>query len=169
MVGKLNYLSHTMPNIAYAVTTISQFMHASLKSHLEALYKIIKYLKATMGKGVMFQRNGDLRLEAYIDVDWVGSIVDRRSTTQYSMFLGGNLITWRSKNPLLLNQVQKLKEAINIVHNLAHHDYMKHVEIEHFIKEKLETSQVFMPYISSLKQLVEILTKVSLLWHFIKC
>ena len=119
-----------MPNIAYAVTTISQFMHASLKSHLEAVYKIIKYLKATMGIGVMFQRNGDLRLEAYIDVDWVGSIVDRRSTTQYSMFLGGNLITWRSKNPLLLNQVQKLKEAINIVHNLVHHDYMKHVEID---------------------------------------
>jgi len=28
---------------------------------------------------------------------YAGSIVDRRSTTCYYMFLGGNLVTWRSK------------------------------------------------------------------------
>ncbi|RDX84158.1 hypothetical protein CR513_34840, partial [Mucuna pruriens] len=31
------------------------------------------------------------------DVDYAGSIVDRRSTSGYCMFLGGNLVTWRSK------------------------------------------------------------------------
>jgi len=36
-------------------------------------------------------------MKVYTDVDYVGSIVDRRSITSYCMFLGGNLVTWRSK------------------------------------------------------------------------
>ena len=45
----------------------------------------------------MFERNGNANLEAYTDADYAGSIVDRRSTTGYCTFLGGNLVTWRSK------------------------------------------------------------------------
>ena len=36
-------------------------------------------------------------MEAFIDADWTSSIDDRRSTSDYCTFLGGNLITWRSK------------------------------------------------------------------------
>jgi len=36
-------------------------------------------------------------MKVYVDADYAGSIVDRRSTTGYCMFLGGNLVTWRSK------------------------------------------------------------------------
>ena len=45
----------------------------------------------------MFKKNDTLALEAYTDVDYASSIVDRRSTTWYCTFLGGNLVTWRSK------------------------------------------------------------------------
>ena len=45
----------------------------------------------------MFKKNDTIALEAYTDVDYAGSIVDRRSTTRYCTFLGGNLVTWRSK------------------------------------------------------------------------
>ena len=58
----------------------------------------------------MFQKNEDLRLEAYTDANKAGSMVDRRSTTGHCTFLGGDLITWRREknNQLLLGQVQKL-------------------------------------------------------------
>jgi len=36
-------------------------------------------------------------MKVYTDADYAGSIVDRRSTTGYCMFLGGNLVTWSSK------------------------------------------------------------------------
>ena len=72
-------------------------MHAPLKSHLDAVYRILRYLKAAPEKGILFKKSEDLKLEAYTDADWVGSIVDRRSTFGYCTFLGGNLITWRSK------------------------------------------------------------------------
>nr|KYP52007.1 Copia protein [Cajanus cajan] len=65
--------------------------------HLHATYRILQYLKETPGRGILYKRNGNTSLEAYIDVDYVGSIIDRRSTTGYCTFLGGNLVTWRSK------------------------------------------------------------------------
>ena len=36
-------------------------------------------------------------MKVYIDADYAVSIVDRRSTTRYCMFFGGNLVTWRSR------------------------------------------------------------------------
>lgn len=45
----------------------------------------------------MFSKNGHLQVEGYIDVDWVGSVSDRKSTSGYFTFVGGNLVTWRSK------------------------------------------------------------------------
>lgn len=97
LVGKLIYLSHTRPNIAYSVSMISQFVHDSKESHLQAAYRVLHYLKGNPGKGILFKRNQNLTLEAYTDADYAGSLVDRRSTTGYCTFLGGNLVTWRSK------------------------------------------------------------------------
>lgn len=48
-------------------------------------------------KGIIIKRNGGLLLEAYTNTDYVGSIVDRRSTSGYCTFPRRNLVTWRSK------------------------------------------------------------------------
>ena len=47
LVGKLIYLSHTQPDIAYVVGMVSQFMHSPHESHMEAIYKILRYLNYT--------------------------------------------------------------------------------------------------------------------------
>ena len=46
-VGKLIYLSHTRPDIAFAVNVVSQFMHSSYEEHLAAMYRILRFLKST--------------------------------------------------------------------------------------------------------------------------
>ena len=97
LVGKLIYLSHTRPDIAYAVSVVSQFMHNPREVHLQAVYRILHYLKANPGKGILFRRNTGVLLEAYTDADYAGSPVDRRSTSGFCTFLGGNLVSWRSK------------------------------------------------------------------------
>jgi hypothetical protein len=97
LVGKLIYLSHTRPDIAFAVSVVSQFMHNPREVHLLAADRILQYLKGTPGRGILFKRNGNATLEAYTDADYAGSVIDRRSTTGYCTFLGGNLVTWRSK------------------------------------------------------------------------
>ncbi|RVX18952.1 Retrovirus-related Pol polyprotein from transposon RE1 [Vitis vinifera] len=97
LVGRLIYLAHTWPDIAYSVSVISQFMHDPREPHLQAAYRVLHYLKGNPGKGILFKKNNTLALEAYIDADYAGSLVDRRSTIGYCTFLGGNLVTWRSK------------------------------------------------------------------------
>ena len=46
---------------------------------------------------MLFRRGNELTLEAYTDVDYARSVDDRRSTSGYCTFLGGNLVSWRSK------------------------------------------------------------------------
>ncbi|RVX13233.1 Retrovirus-related Pol polyprotein from transposon RE1 [Vitis vinifera] len=72
-------------------------MHDPREPHLQAAYRVLHYLKGNPEKGILFKKNNTLALEACIDADYAGSLVDRRSTTGYCIFLGGNLVTWRSK------------------------------------------------------------------------
>ena len=45
----------------------------------------------------MYQDRGHMQVEAFSDADWAGSPMDRKSTTGYCLFWGGNLISWKSK------------------------------------------------------------------------
>ena len=85
-MGKLIYLSHTRPDIAFAVSVVSQFMHSPRQAHLDAVFRIVKYLKSTPGKGLFFAKHGHTQIEAYTDADWAG----------YCSFIEGYLVTWRS-------------------------------------------------------------------------
>ena len=97
LVGRLIYLSHTRPDIAFAVSMVSQFMHAQGPEHLEAVFRILRYLKGSPEKGLLYKNRGHLQVEIYTDADWAGSITDRRSTSGYCTYVGGNLVSWRSK------------------------------------------------------------------------
>lgn len=81
----------------YDASVVSQFMHNPKEVHLQAAYRLLHYLKETPGQGILFKKNAILILDAYTDADYAGSIVDRRSTIGYCTFIGGNLVTWRSK------------------------------------------------------------------------
>lgn len=59
-------------------------------------------------KGLLYQRCGHHRVEMYIDADWAGSLIDRRSTLGYCTFIGGNLITW-SKKPVMARSTTKVE------------------------------------------------------------
>src|SRR4051812_16736456 len=97
LVGKLIYLAYTRPDIAFAMSLVSQFMHCPSEKHSNAVYRILHYLKGSRSKGIVFSKNESRRVEIFTDSDWGGSSTDRRSTTGYCSFVWGNLVTWRSK------------------------------------------------------------------------
>ena len=68
-------------------------MHGPRVTHLDAVYRILRYLKFAPRKGQYFSKHNHLRVEAYTDADWDDSVIDRRSTQGYCTFVGGNLIT----------------------------------------------------------------------------
>jgi len=82
LVGKLIYLSHTRPDIAFSVSVVSQFMHFPFEEHLEAVYRILRYLKGNPGKGLFF-KTSERNVSIFTDADWAGSVKDRRSTSGY--------------------------------------------------------------------------------------
>ena len=92
------YLAHTRLDLAYALSIVSQFMHNPGEQHMNAVMRILRYLKSAPGNGILFTKNVDCQsVDAYSDADWAGAIDDRRFTLGYFTFVGGNLVTWRSK------------------------------------------------------------------------
>lgn len=96
VVGSLQYLTLTRPEIAFAVNVACQHMHAPMQSHYAAVKRILRYIKGSLHQGLLFVP-GPLTLSAYSNVDWAGDHVDRRSTTGFCLFLGSNLISWCAK------------------------------------------------------------------------
>ena len=96
LVGKLIYLTVTRPDISFSVSQISKFMHSPRTPHLEAINRILRYLKGNPGKGILMKNNNSNNICGYSDADWAGSF-DRKSTTGFCTFVGGNLVTWKSK------------------------------------------------------------------------
>lgn len=119
LLGKLIYLSHTRPDIAYSVSVVSQFMHNPKDIHLQAVYHILQYLKGNPGSGILFKNGTSIEVEAYTDADYAGSISDRRSTSRYCTFLGGNLVTWRSKKQPVVARSSAEAEFRSMVHGVC--------------------------------------------------
>lgn len=87
MVGRLIYLAHTWPNLTYALSVVSQFIHSPSEEHMNTIICI--YLKSSLGKKLLFIKGDNLDTKGYTNADWARSIEDRRSTTGYFTFVGG--------------------------------------------------------------------------------
>eukprot|EP00253_Pinus_taeda_P024167 PITA_24167 len=96
MIGSLLYLTGTRPYIMHAVGIVGIFQANPKESHLQEVKTIFKYLQGTQNYGLWYPRDTDLTLNAYTDVDWAGSVDDRKSTTGGAFFMGSRLASWFS-------------------------------------------------------------------------
>ncbi|XP_056697421.1 uncharacterized mitochondrial protein AtMg00810-like [Spinacia oleracea] len=96
-VGKLNFLTHTRPDISFAVQTLSQFMHSPKYQHIDALSHTLRYINSTAGQGILLKATDKLTLQAFSDSDWAACPTTRRSVTGYVLLLGNSPISWKSK------------------------------------------------------------------------
>ena len=70
LIGRLMYLAHTRPDLAYALSIVSQFMHNLGEQHMNADMCILRYLKSAPRKGILFTKNGAYQsVDAYTDAD----------------------------------------------------------------------------------------------------
>ena len=97
LVGKLNYLTVPGPDIAHSVSVVSQCTSFLIVDNWAVVLHILCYLKGVPARGILYGNHGHNRVECFIDTDWVGSKEDRRFTSGYCVFVGGNLVSWKSK------------------------------------------------------------------------
>ncbi|CAN1339491.1 Retrovirus-related Pol polyprotein from transposon RE1, partial [Linum perenne] len=97
LVGGLQYLSMTRPDMAYTTARLSQIMHAPHNSHWQHLKRALRYLQGTPTLGIHLSANTSHHLLCFTDADWGGDSVDRRSTIGYVIYLGSNIISCSSR------------------------------------------------------------------------
>ena len=97
VIGALQYLNMTRPDLSYAINKLSQFMHKPTTTHLQHLKRLLRYLKSTINFGLQLHKPSSFDLVAYSNVDWGGNADNCTSTSAYLIFLGGNPISWSSK------------------------------------------------------------------------
>jgi hypothetical protein len=97
LVGKLLYLTTTRPDIAFVTQQLSQFLSSPTQTHYDTACRVVRYLKGSPGRGLLFRRDAQLQLLGFTDADWAGCLDSRRSTSGYCFFLGSSLISWRAK------------------------------------------------------------------------
>ena len=66
LVGKIIYLSHTRPYIAYLVSVVSQFMHCPSEDHMNVVTQILRYLKGALGNELCYQIIGTWKLQGIV-------------------------------------------------------------------------------------------------------
>ena len=79
------------------MSVCAQYQDVLKESHLTAVKRIIRYVNRTTDYGLWYSNDSNAYLTSYLDVDWVGSVDDRKSTSGGCFYHGNNLVSWMSK------------------------------------------------------------------------
>jgi hypothetical protein len=82
----------TRPDIAYAVTALSQYLQNPGWTHWEEVKRVLRYLKGTKNYELKFGRNTE-GLEGFVDANWGNSEDDRHSICGYVFIINGGAIS----------------------------------------------------------------------------
>ncbi|KAL5554993.1 hypothetical protein UlMin_037229 [Ulmus minor] len=94
VVGALQYVTMTRPDIAFAVNKACQFMQQPTTSHWLSVKRILRYLRGTMQDGLLLNPSSNLIIEGFTDANWGTQPDDRCSSSGYLVYLGSNLVSW---------------------------------------------------------------------------
>ncbi|CAA7018700.1 unnamed protein product [Microthlaspi erraticum] len=175
VVGSLQYLAFTRPDIAYAVNRLSQFMHSPSETHWQTAKRVLRYLAGTSSHGIYLRADTPLNLHAYSDADWAGDRDDykgvSRSSTEAEYKAVANTaseIRWVCS---LLTQLGVTLTHTHVIYcdnvgdtylcaNPVFHSRMKHLALDyHFIRELVQSGVLRVVHVSTDDQLADALTK----------
>ena len=97
LVGELNFLTNTRPDLSFTVQSLSQHVQHPSNAHYNALLHTLNYVHSTAGQGILLNASDKLSLQAFSDSDWASCPNTRRSIIGYILLLGGSPISWKSK------------------------------------------------------------------------
>ncbi|KAJ9552074.1 hypothetical protein OSB04_016119 [Centaurea solstitialis] len=149
LAGALQYLTFTRPDISYAVQQVCMFMHAPRTGHFNALKRILRYVKGTLGVGIMMRPSSLSTLIAYTDADWAELCWIRNLLLELRYPI-------RRASLVYTDNVS----AMYLSGNPVQHQRTKHVEVDiHFVRELVRRGYVRVLHIPSRHNFSDIFTK----------
>jgi hypothetical protein len=100
-------------------------MHDPREPHLVALKRILRYVCGTLHLGLQLRPSSQTELIAYSDADWVGCPDTRRSTSDFAVFLGDNLISWSSKHQVIVSRSSAEVEYRVVANTVAESTWLR--------------------------------------------
>jgi histone deacetylase 1/2 len=97
IVGALQYLTLTRPDLAFSVNKVCQYLHAPITTHCTTVKRILYYVCNTAKHGITSRLSSSTLLSGFSYADWAGYLDDRRSTGGFAIFVGPNLVSWSAR------------------------------------------------------------------------
>lgn len=114
LIGALLYISSaTRPDISFAVNYLSRFQNCYNNTHFKYALRILKYLYVTRDLSLSYNGNKDTEIiDCYVDADWAGDNIDRKSTTGFVIRLFGNVVYWKSRKQKSVTKASTFAEYV---------------------------------------------------------
>lgn len=97
LIGRFIYLDATLPDLAFSVHILAQFMQTPRDDHWQAALRIVRYLKGTPGQGILLSSAKKFQISGWCDSDWASCPLTHRSVTGYFVQVGQSPISWKTK------------------------------------------------------------------------
>nr|GEW35092.1 ribonuclease H-like domain-containing protein [Tanacetum cinerariifolium] len=130
LVAALQYLTFTHPDLSYDVQQVCLYMHDPRDPHFTALKRIFRYVRGTLDYGLQLHVSYTTQLSAYIDADWAGCPITRRSTSGYCVFLEDNLLSWSAKRQVTLSRSSAEAEYQGVANVVAETAWIRNLLCE---------------------------------------
>ncbi|GJZ67929.1 uncharacterized mitochondrial protein-like protein [Tanacetum coccineum] len=174
IVGALQYLIITRPDISYVVNQVSPSLHAPTISYYQEVKRILRYIKGTLAFGLYFSKPTQTSILGYSDADWASAkkqpTISRSSCeSEYrAMANTATEIVWITH---LLQEMHALpperptmlcdnRSALFLTQNLVSHKRVKHIDLDyHFVRQLVASGKLHTRFVPSKLQVADIFTK----------
>ncbi|KAK4271380.1 hypothetical protein QN277_020082 [Acacia crassicarpa] len=134
VVGSLQYVTITRPDICFAVNKVCQFMQTPYIEHWKVVKRILRYLAGSINHGLILCLSPTTSLVAFCDADWAADKDDRKSMTGYCIYFGSNLVLWSSKNQCTVSRSSTEAEYRSMASTVAELLWLQSLHSELHIK-----------------------------------
>ncbi|GJT25797.1 retrovirus-related pol polyprotein from transposon TNT 1-94 [Tanacetum coccineum] len=157
LVGKLLYLTATRPDIMFAASLLSRFMHNPSQIHMGVGKRILRYFQGIKDLESSLKKNENINLPGFYDSDWGGCTDDMKSTSGYIFSIGSDIGEKQLKPTIIFCDSMS---AIAIAKNPIYHSRTKNIALKHlFIREAIEDGEVQLEFCRTNDQLADIFRK----------
>ena len=117
IIGSFNHAAiYSRPEIAFAISKLSQFMSDPSDTHMAAAKHFMRYIVGTIALRQVYSANKPLKLECFSDASWSDDLDDSKSHSGYANFLNGASISYSSKKQTLVAMSSMEAESVALSH-----------------------------------------------------